>query len=358
MDATIITTLEATPLDLSLTEPFAIAGGAQAQANNVLISLRLADGTHGLGEAAPFPAVSGETQASTLAAIETLRPLVIGQDARRWRSFSDALHTIVPHAAAARCGVEMALLDALTRHYGIPLHVLFGGSSTALETDMTITAGDEAHAAASAHAIVQRGIRSIKIKTVGEDVAYDVARIQAIRQAAPDAPLIVDGNCGYTADRAFAFLRSLAAVGIQLALFEQPVPRDDWDGMARLTHAANTLIAADESARSAADVLRLSRDHAAHVINIKLMKCGVGEALRMISIAQAAGMGLMIGGMVESILAMTFSAQLAAGIGGFDFVDLDTPLFITEHPFSGGFEQHGGTLTLSDTPGHGVTLKG
>jgi L-Ala-D/L-Glu epimerase len=119
---------------------------------------------------------------------------------------------------------------------------------------------------------------------------------------------------------------------------------------------AGVPIAADESARSAADVLRLAREGAAHVINIKLMKAGVTEALRMIAIAQAAGLGLMIGGMVESILAMTFSAHLAAGIGGFSFVDLDTPLFVAEHPFAGGFAQSGGALTLGDAPGHGVDL--
>ena len=64
----------------------------------------------------------------------------------------------------------------------------------------------------------------------------------------------------------------------------------------------------------------------------------------------------MIGGMVESILAMSFSANLAAGNGGFDFIDLDTPLFIAEHPFIGGFAQTGGTLQLADVAGHGVNL--
>lgn len=357
MQPTIITGLEATPLDLPLLEPFAIASGTQASAANVLVTLRLADGTVGLGEAAPFPAVSGETQASTLAALKSLAGLVVGADARGWRPLSTNLTAAADaHAAAARCGLEMALLDALTRHYGIPLHVFFGGTSRTLETDMTITAGDEAHAARSARAILERGIKTIKVKTAGVDVASDVARVQAIHVAAPTAPLIVDGNCGYTADRALQFVRTLRAVGIELALFEQPLVREDWAGMARLVRESDVLIAADESARSAADVLRLAREGAAHVINIKLMKAGVAEALRMIGIAQAAGLGLMIGGMVESILAMTFSAHLAAGNGGFSFVDLDTPLFIAEHPFSGGFAQQGGTLTLDDSPGHGVKL--
>ena len=88
MRPTVITALTAEPLDLPLTEPFAIATGAQHVAHNVLVRLTLADGTTGLGEAAPFTAVSGETQARTLAAIESMREQLIGQDVRAWRPLS------------------------------------------------------------------------------------------------------------------------------------------------------------------------------------------------------------------------------------------------------------------------------
>jgi L-Ala-D/L-Glu epimerase len=85
MLSTLITALAFEPLDLPLTEPFAIATGAQHVAHNVLVRLTLADGTQGLGEAAPFPAVSGETQAGTLVALESAREHLLGQDARAWR---------------------------------------------------------------------------------------------------------------------------------------------------------------------------------------------------------------------------------------------------------------------------------
>ncbi|KPL83675.1 dipeptide epimerase [Herpetosiphon geysericola] len=356
MLATTIRTISAEAINLPLTEPFAIASGSQAVAANVLIKIELADGTLGLGEAAPFPAVSGETQASTLIAVQALQASLLGADVRAWRKLALMLNQLDHEAAAARCGLEMAMLDALTRHYKVPLHIFFGGMSQQLETDMTITAGDEAHAAASAKAIVARGINVIKVKTAGEHVGYDLARVRAIHQAAPHAPLIVDGNCGYNLERALAFCAACKAETIPLTLFEQPLPREDWAGMAKLSAQAGIAIAADESARSASDVLRIAREGTATVINIKLMKAGVAEALNMIAIAEAAGLGLMIGGMVESILAMSFSANLAAGNGNFQFVDLDTPLFIAEHPFVGGFEQAGGRLTLPAVAGHGVDL--
>ena len=97
---------------------------------------------------------------------------------------------------------------------------------------------------------------------------------------------------------------------------------------------------------------------AAGAINIKLMKGGVAAALDIVAVAQAAGLKLMIGGNVESILAMTVSACFAAGQGGFDFADLDTPLFMAENPFEGGFAMAGGTLSVAHlAAGHGVTPK-
>jgi L-Ala-D/L-Glu epimerase len=91
------------------------------------------------------------------------------------------------------------------------------------------------------------------------------------------------------------------------------------------------------------------------VLNIKLMKMGVVEAIDVVGVARAAGLGLMIGGMVESILAMSCSACFAAGIGGFRFVDLDTPMFLAENPFRGGFVQRGAMLSLAEIgAGHGV----
>jgi L-alanine-DL-glutamate epimerase-like enolase superfamily enzyme len=118
-------------------------------------------------------------------------------------------------------------------------------------------------------------------------------------------------------------------------------------------------VAADESARSAADIARLSALGAVDVINIKIMKCGLIEAWDMVLAARALGLGLMVGGMVETELAMTTSACLSGGVGGFEFVDLDTPLFMAERPLRGGFQQDGPELALDAIErGHGVSFLG
>ena len=118
------------------------------------------------------------------------------------------------------------------------------------------------------------------------------------------------------------------------------------------------LVAADETVTTAADARRVVAERSAQVINIKLMKAGVAEALEIAAVAKGAGLALMIGGNVESILAMTVSACFAAGQGGFTFADLDTPMFLASNPFDGGYALHGGRISLAHiAAGHGVSPK-
>ncbi len=117
------------------------------------------------------------------------------------------------------------------------------------------------------------------------------------------------------------------------------------------------MIVADESCRTPADALRIARDGLAQVINIKLAKCGVVQALEIAAIARAANIGLMIGGMVETRIAMGFSAHFAAGLGGFDWIDLDTPLLLAEDPVTGGYTADGSRYRLDTGEfGHGASL--
>jgi L-alanine-DL-glutamate epimerase-like enolase superfamily enzyme len=356
-DPYLIQTIEAFPLNLPLHEPFSIATGAQHAVQNVLVKITLENGLVGIGEAAPFPAVSGETQGSALHAIASIQNYLIGKDIRRWKLLAVELQELMGHQHAALCGVHMALVDAVGKSFGISAAVLFGGASDTLTTDMTVTAADVQHAEDSARSILARGINTIKIKTVGADAQHDFERIRVIRKVAPQAALTVDGNCGYSYDRAMQLTDLLRKEKIDLQFFEQPFPREHWSEKARFARESGMKVAADESARDAADVLRIIQEKSAHVINIKLMKCGLIEALRMTELAKAAGLELMIGGMVESILAMTFSAHFAAGLGGFQYADLDTPLFIQTHDFKGGMHYAGEKITIDlQSSGHGVTI--
>lgn len=355
---TVLACLDAQPLDLPLLTPFGIAGGVQTLARNVLVTATLADGTRGWGEAAPLPAYNGETQAQALAVLKAAASEVVGRDATDWRSLASRFR----EAGGVSCGsaqaaFEMAVLDALTRHRGEALWRFFGGAGTELETDMTVTTGSVAEAESAVRDIRRRGIRIIKVKIGGPaGPAHDLARLAMIHEIAPDAPLILDGNASLSRPEAGELVKGLKACGISPVLLEQWLPRDDLAGMAALRAESGWTIVADESVVTPMDALRVAHAGAAQVINLKLMKAGVAAALDVAAIARKTGLGLMIGGNVESILGMTMSACFAAGQSGFTYADLDTPLFLAANPFEGGFDLDGGRVSVARiAAGHGVT---
>ncbi|WP_438480755.1 dipeptide epimerase [Oleiharenicola lentus] len=357
---TSIRAVEISTLDIPLHTPFGISGGAQAMANNVLVSVTLANGQIGYGEAAPLPPYNGETQADALRTLNNFKPKLIGREVNDWRAFAEEIRAWGgATCGSAQCAIEMAIVDALAKSQGVPLWKFFGGFGTELETDMTVTTGTAAQAAEDARAIRARGIRTIKVKVGGaKGAGHDLERIRAIHAAAPDSPLILDGNAGVSRAHASELVRGIRDAGIKPALLEQWLAKEDLAGARELREESGWAVAADETACSGADVTRIADERAADFVNIKLMKAGLSTALEIVKVAKERNIGLMIGGNVESILAMTVSACLAAGQGGFTFADLDTPWFMSENPFEGGFIATGGNLSVAHLKsGHGVTPK-
>lgn len=353
MVATRIVQVRSRALELELTEPFGISGGSQERAEIALVEVELADGTVGRGEAAPLPAYNGERVEHALAAVEAARPLLLGADAGAWRQRARELGE-TGGSASARCALETAILDALARRARMSLQHWFGGCAPSeLVSDVTIPIMDAPQARQAAERWWATGFRTLKIKIGSGD---DLERVLAVHAGAPRAALVLDANAGLSAESAIGLLDALASRGVAVALFEQPVPADDWRGLARV--GARCRLALDESVITPADAIAaVQRLGAPHVINVKLMKSGVVGALDVVAAARAGGMSLMIGGMLESSLAMSASACFASGLGGFEFVDLDTPLFMKTSPFRGGFVLRADVIDVSVIgEGHGVDL--
>jgi L-alanine-DL-glutamate epimerase-like enolase superfamily enzyme len=312
----------------------------------VLVRVVLADGTVGLGEASLFWPSGGETQQTALAAVRGMTPLLEGQDAAAWRPLAMSLAAGFQAQAAARAGVESAILDALTRSWGIPLYQFFGGTETQVETDITIPVVPPEHVTELAREYVARGATTLKLK-VGIEVDDDADRVLAAVEGAPDCDLILDGNQGYTPSEALDLLQALSAEDVRPVLFEQPVHRQDLEGLRFVTERAGVPVAADEAVHTAADALRIARMGAASAINIKLMKSGIAEAMDIAAVCRSAHLELMVGAMMESRLGVAASAHFIAGLGGFAYVDLDTPMLLAEDPFEGGYEQTGMVYSLA-----------
>jgi L-alanine-DL-glutamate epimerase-like enolase superfamily enzyme len=196
-------------LNLPMTEPFAIAGGVQPRVCNVLARVRLASGAVGHGEGAPMPAYNGETQARALAALRKIRSRVLGRNCAGWRGLLEELEDT--DSGAARAALGMALLDAWTRHVGIPLRSLFGGAEENLRTDVTVSLVGTEEARLAARRIYLMGVRTIKIK-VGLNVEADEARVRAVAGAAPGLSLMLDANQGYGPRDSLRLLRDRKSV--------------------------------------------------------------------------------------------------------------------------------------------------
>ncbi len=325
-------------------------------AENVIVRITLRDGTQGFGEAAPFPEVGDENRDSCLTAIRKVAPLLLGEPVASFQRLSDRFREQTLAHPAARCALETALLDAHCRSHGIPLWELWGGADVRpRETDITIPICSLEKTLHLARGWYAKGFRLLKMK-VGQDVDQDIRRLEAVHQALPGLAFIGDGNQGFSREECLSFVAGVKQFGGRLVLLEQPVVRDDLEGLHAIRHLTGIPVAADESVRSLAEAQRVADAQAADYINIKIMKTGVLEACRIARFSRSVGLQLMVGGMVETRLAMACSFSLVLGLGGFDVLDLDTPLLLSMDPVVGGYRYQGPTLQPWHDPGLGMQL--
>jgi L-alanine-DL-glutamate epimerase-like enolase superfamily enzyme len=338
-------------MDLPITDPFVVATGARTMAENVFLRVTLTNGAQGYGEAAPFPEVGGETRESCLLALHQLGKAILGRSTADYKEIGLSLSEQALTHPAARCGLETAVIDAYCRASNTPMWQLWGGEDVrARETDITIPIADLDKTVALARGWYAKGFRLFKMK-VGNDVEQDIRRLEAVHRALPGISFIADANQGFSRQDCLTFARGVKTSGGRIVLLEQPVVREDLDSMAAIRRETGIPVAADESVRSLADAQEVVACKAADYINIKIMKTGVAEAVEIASFTKASGLKLMIGGMVETRVAMGCSFSLVLGLGGFEILDLDTPLLLTSDPVTGGYQYDDSRLQPWSGPG-------
>ncbi|KAH6820705.1 cytochrome P450 [Perilla frutescens var. hirtella] len=352
---------EGRALNVPLIAPFTIASSRLERVENVAIRVELSNGCVGWGESPILPHVTAEDQPAALAKVAEVCRILKQSPGKTLGLLLPEINGMLPgHSfASVRAGIEMALIDAVANSIGVPLWRLFGGFSNVITTDITIPIVSSTEAAELASKYRAQGFKTLKLK-VGKNLTADIEVLQAIRTVHPDCLFILDANEGYNSEEAIQVLEKLHEMGVTPILFEQPVHRDDWKGLGHVSHVARTKygvsVAADESCRSLDDVKKIVKEDLAHVVNIKLAKVGVLGALEIIDLARASGLDLMIGGMVETRLAMGFAGNLAAGLGCFKFIDLDTPILLAEDPVLEGYEVSGPIYKFTNARGHGGFL--
>jgi L-alanine-DL-glutamate epimerase-like enolase superfamily enzyme len=286
---------------------FTISRGSKTEAD--VITCTISDGGHaGRGECVPYKRY-GETMEGVRDAIDAMRKQIANGITRA--GLLDAMP-----AGAARNAVDCALWDLEAKASGKPVAPrICNAPPRALETAYTLSLGSPETMAAQARANAARPL--LKVKIGGDN---DVARIRAVREAAPDSRIILDANEGWTDDTIVENLAFAAEHGI--ALIEQPLPAGQ---DAILRHIAHPVpVCADESVHDAKDLEALVGLYDA--VNIKLDKSGgLTAALVLRDRARELGFGVMVGCMVGTSLAMAPAVLLAQDA---DFVDLDGPLLL------------------------------
>ncbi|KAK8972262.1 hypothetical protein V6N11_058070 [Hibiscus sabdariffa] len=268
------------PLNVPLIAPFTIASSRLEKVENVAIRIELKNGCVGWGEAPILPFVTAEDQPTAMAKAKEACEMLKGCSFITLGAvLGEICHLLPGHQfASVRAGVEMALIDAAAKSIGVPLWRLFGGASNTITTDITIPIVSPAEAAALASKYREQGFETLKLK-VGKNLKADIEVLQAIRAAHPDCSFILDANEGYRPEEAIEVLEKLHEMGVTPVLFEQPVHRDDWEGLGRVSRFAKSKygvsVAADESSRNLADVKKIVQGELADVVNIKLAKVGV-----------------------------------------------------------------------------------
>ncbi len=328
-----------------LVRPFSTAKGQHDLLENVLFTVELSNGSRGFGEAAVATHITGETVQETLKNLKEAALWVAGRELQEFPAIAEEFKGKFEKNKCALAALEMAFLDAATREKKIPLWRAFGSRLRILHSDMTVVLGDVTDAEIAACEILGRGIRSFKVK-IGRDFDRDLKRVAVVARIAGKCPVYLDANQGFTAAQTLKFLKELAGLEIKPALVEQPVPKEDWEGLGKVTRESKVLVCADESVSSLQDAKRLIKTRAAGAINVKFMKTGILEAYEIARLAKKHGIKLMIGTMMETPLAVTAAAHFSAGLGGFDFIDLDAPFFMAENMTRGNFVTRSGIYNL------------
>jgi L-Ala-D/L-Glu epimerase len=327
---------------LKLAHTWTISRNSSDYKDNVFVRIEK-DGISGFGEAGPNVRY-GEDWEKTTDRINKAKPIFENNDLWHFVDIKNELDKTITDQSCAKCALDIALMDWIGKSLNMPLYKIWGldKSKTPITT---LSIGIDTTEVIKQKVREAEKYPRLKIK-VGKDNDEEV--INAVRSVT-DKTLVVDANEGWkTKEVALEKIKWLVGEGVEF--IEQPMPSTMIEETRWLRDRVDVPIIADEAVKTAADIPLLSTAYDG--INIKLMKAGgLQEAMRMIQMAKALNMKIMLGCMIESSIAISAAAHLSPLV---DYADLDGNLLLAEDPFS-GVKVEKGKLILNDEPGLGVS---
>ena len=344
-------------LEMPYTKPLVTATNNFTVARGLLVTVVTQGGVEGYGYADLFPR-AGETPETAAHVIETvLKAKALGkelEDLGRIRAEMD--HALTGHPRA-KSALEGAMYDALARSYHIPLSVMLGGKCRSeIRVIKMVSVGEPEAMAAEAKGLAAEGL-SLKLKVSGR-FEKDLPRVAAVRKAVGDDVFIkIDANEAYDAKNAIRLAKALADLGVEV--FEQPVPRDQFDALWEVKKHAPIKIEADQSCRNFADAQMLIKNRMVDSINTGIPKVGsIGEVRRIAELCEANGIRCALSNTAGSVVGDAAALHLAASTPGIEpLCELGEFEVVTGDPFF-GLAVTKGTLTVPEGEGLGVNLRG
>jgi L-alanine-DL-glutamate epimerase-like enolase superfamily enzyme len=336
--------------------PFTIATGTMYYAQNIFIKIYTNENIIGVGECSAFPMITGETQNTCYELAKDFAKLWQGKNPLSIEERLNELDLFIEGNYTIKSAFDLALYDIAAKQAQKPLYEFLGGKEKVIESDLTIGIDSPKNMAATAVDFVEKGVQIIKIK-LGKNAKEDIERIKQIRNAIGNNILLrTDANQGWNYDEAKFALIEIGKYDIQFC--EQPMRKYNDELLPQLCKISPIKIMADESVFTHYDAERLIRNDACDFINIKFSKSGgIHEAIKINKVAEQNNIACMMGGMLESRVALTAKVHFAMAFNNIQFYDLDTCLLGHKiDPVIGGVQYNGMNLSLTKDFGIGADV--
>lgn len=354
--------VKTTIVDVPTIRPHVLSMTTMNVQSVTIVRITCSDGVEGIGEGTTIGglAYGEESPESIKLTIDRyIAPILETCDPSRPAQIMQKLAKVIVGNRFAKCAVETALLDAMGKRLGLPVSELLGGRiHNRLPVLWTLASGDTAKDIAEAEQMLAtRRHDTFKLKIGRRALKDDVAHVAAIKKALGEkASVRVDVNQAWDMTTALRGLTMLADAGVDLV--EQPIAAFDRAGMAQLTATGRIAVMADEALHGPTDAFAFASDRAAHVLALKIAQAGgLHAAKHMAAIAQASGIALYGGTMLEAGIGSIASAHAFSTIADLAFgTELFGPLLLTEEILATPLEYSDFSLTVPDRPGLGIEL--
>jgi len=333
-------------------------GSVEGNVDVVIVRLTSESGEQGYGEASPWPVFCGTAESSIAAFSRYFVPHVIGASVADMNKVMRVCEKCVVHSSDAKAALETAWLDLTGKLLSLPVHTLLGGKvRDTIALSVSIANPDFDQDKALAERIYADGIRLVKVKTGFKDHAFDVMRIEWLKENFPDFAVRIDYNQGLDPFDSVRVLQDIDALDV--SFIEQPVAARHWQCMRELRQAISTPLLADESVFTPTDMMRAVQEEICDAVSVKIMKCGGPVRGKEIAvIAEAAGLAAYGGDMFETGVAHLAGVHMIASTPnislGCEFYQatyyLEEDLLVSDFPIKNGH------VVVPDEPGLGMMV--